>query len=159
MASTAAEARFRVDYPNALQLESRVIALDDDAAEVVCRLAEHEWSGAAHFLTYQTAIGGNGRGEATDATLHECWGSQVRLSDVLSDADATVMVATTDSGAQAAAVIGNACAVRGVMTTGLVLGRSNTANATLASLRPFAMVLASPQSEEDLMGILSALRV
>lgn len=159
MAATAAEARFRVDYPNALQLESRIIALDGDAAALVCRLAKQEWSGIAHFLTYQAPMTGNGRGGGTDATLRFCGGSQVLLSDVLSDADAAVMVATTGSGAEAAAVIGNACAVRGVMTTGLVLGRSNTSNTTLASLRPYAMVLASPESEEDLMGILSALRV
>ena len=49
-AATAAEARFRVPYPNALTRASRIFALDAGAAEAMFAITEDPWNGA-HFLT------------------------------------------------------------------------------------------------------------
>lgn len=158
-ATTAEEAGFRLEYPRATQ-SSRVVALDEEASEIVCRLAAREWNGPAHFLTYDTLVAADGNGQQlADATLRACEGSETLLSAELDDAELVVMVATTDAGAEAASLIGEVCAERRIMTTGLILAEWGTLDATVSSLRPNAMVLVASKDEEDLQGILGALRV
>lgn len=163
MAATAAEARFRIEYPFQPR-DSRVIAVDSGADEVVCRAAGRHWSGIAHFLTFAAPVpgGGNGTGAApptaADATLRMCTGSTVRLSDELADADVAVMVSAS-GGAEAASLIGGACARRGIMTAGIALGGpGDQAGAAAAALRPHAMVLVVPADEDDVLELLTALR-
>ena len=52
-AATAAEARFRVDYPNSKARASRIIALDADAADLMHRIDDDSW-GEAHFLSFHS---------------------------------------------------------------------------------------------------------
>jgi len=45
-AATAAEAAFRVQYPNSLPRASVIIALDAGAAEIMAGVSEEPWAGA-----------------------------------------------------------------------------------------------------------------
>ena len=178
-AATAAEARFRIDYPDTQQRAARVIALDERAAELVRRLAGAHWRGG-HFLVFEavvpaTAPAGGADGEANgaapdsapdpvaDATLRAADGAQVLLSSELEDADSAVMIATAQASASAASVIGDACAARRISSAGLVIAGGapghDDVDDVVAALRPNAMVLVVLQDHRDVPEILSALRV
>jgi len=159
-AATAAEARYRIDGSGDwAQRASVIIALDEQAAGIVRRLSAHRWSGG-HFLSFEAAVPANGSGGGpAGATLRTHGGSAVPLSDELSGADVVVMIATAQASAKAAAVIGDACAARGIMAAGLVVPGSGTADAVVSALRPNVMVLVILNSEGDIPEILAALRV
>ena len=161
-AATAAEARFRIDYPNSRARASRIIALDEASAAVMRRIAEAPWNGA-HFLTYASKTAGAKGLDAlpVDASLKTVDGSDVRLSDELAGADVVVMIAAAGGTSDAAAVIGNACFVRGIMTTGLIVasgGDRDEVERTVAALRPNAAMLVVSTSEEYIPEMLTALR-
>ena len=73
------------------------------------------------------------------------------------------MVATGDTGAGCAYALGKACWERGVQTAGLVVGEGThggtAASAAVAALRPHARVLLPSADEDDVVDLLSALRV
>lgn len=157
-AATAAEARFRINGPNPTPRVTRVVALDEGAATIVHRAARQRWGGA-HFLTYEP--GGpvaHGDGEPPAIVLRAADGSEARLSEELAGADMIVMVATADDGAEAASVIGQACARRGIMTTGLVFGEGRDTAAAVSALRAHARVLLVSRDEDDVPEVLTALR-
>jgi len=161
-AATAAEARFRVAYPNARERASRIFALDAEAAAMMRRVADAPWNGA-HFLTFQSVTSGAKGLDSlpVDATLKTPEGRSVRLSEELKGADVAVMVATTGKSAEAAAVIGNACFVRSIMTTGLIVakgGRRGEVERTVKALRPYAAMLVVSTGEEYIPEMLTALR-
>ena len=157
-AATAEEARFRLHYPRA-SLTSRIVALDEGAGPIVCRLAEAEWSGEPRFLIYQGLDDPKADGGSVDPQLKTCDGAQSRLMAEVEDADVVVMIATSDDAAEAAGLIGDACATRGIMTTGLVVADWGTLDATVANLRPNAMVMLISRDQQDLRDVLTALRV
>jgi hypothetical protein len=64
-AATAAEARFRIDYPDTQHREARVIALDDHAADLVRRMAGAHWMGG-HFLVFEAIRPGGPDGNGPD---------------------------------------------------------------------------------------------
>jgi hypothetical protein len=132
-AATAEEARFRIDRPIGGRA-ALVVALDDDAAEVVERVAEKPWHGA-RFV------------RATDG-----------FDEDLTDTDVAVMVATADADARAAAAIAQACAARGIMTAGLILGDPLEVAAAVSALRPYARNLMVTDDEDDVAEVLTALR-
>jgi hypothetical protein len=134
-AATAEEARFRIDRP----IGSRaavVVALDDDAAEVVDRVAEKPW-GAARFFR---------AGDGAD------------LAGELANADVAIIIATADADADAAAAIARTCVERGIMTAGLILGDRVEVAAAVSALRPYARNLMVTDDEEDVAEVLTALR-
>jgi hypothetical protein len=131
-AATAEEARFRIDRPIGGR-SALVVALDDDAGEVVDRLAEKPWRGA-RFL------------HARD------------VSADLEDVDVVVMIATADTDAEAAAALARACVERGIMTAGLILGERLDVAAAVSALRPYARNLMVTDDEEDVAEVLTALR-
>jgi hypothetical protein len=134
-AATAEEARFRIDRP----IGSRaavVVALDDEAADVVDRVAEKPW-GAARFFH---------AGDGAD------------LADELANADVAIMVATADADADAASAIARTCVERGIMTAGLILGDRLEVAAAISALRPYARNLMVTDDEEDVAEVLTALR-
>lgn len=91
--------------------------------------------------------------------LHRTNGTDTCLADELAGADVAVMLATTDSGAAAAAsAIGRACARRGIMTAGLVLGDRHEVGGVVVALRPYAQVLLVTADEQDVREVLTALR-
>ncbi len=150
MAASAEEARFRIDAPIRGREGARVIALDQAANEVVRRVAGQPWH-AARFFTLP-AHSGNGNGSLTLCTLD---GVSSGLAEQLAAADVVVMIATGAGDAHAAAAIGNACAVRGIMTAGLIIGDGREA---LGALRPYARVLMVTHDETDVTEVLTALR-
>lgn len=159
-AATAAEARFRIDRPIGGR-SARIVALDEGAAEVVRRLADQPWGGA-RFLTYEdrtAPVAGNGStGPPVDILLRAGDGSETRLSEELADADVAIMIATADAGPEAASAIAQACALRGIMTAGLILGDRLEVGAAVSALRPYARVLMVTDDEDDVSAVLTALR-
>lgn len=155
-AATAAEARFRVDYPNSTRRASRIIGLDDHAASILGAVAEQPWQGA-RFLTYEAPFPSDD-GEQRDAVLRSFGGLGSRLSDELDGADVAVMVATGDRGAEGASIIGRACFSRRIMTAGLVVRDGGSPDDAVNALRPFASVLVVSPDELFIRDVLMALR-
>lgn len=157
-ASTSREASFRIQKSVDTHRAARVIALDESAAHVTADLARHPWQGA-RFLTCHDATQSSGNGRRPDPVLLAVDGTLVRLSETLVDADVVVMIATGDDGAALAAVIGEACDERRVMTAGLVIDTERRSRAAAAALRPYAQVLLVSDDASDVVDLLSALRV
>jgi hypothetical protein len=158
VATTAAEYRYRVDRPNSADRSSRVIALDDGAAEIVGRLAEQPWVGA-RFLNFEGVVPVEGeKAPGGRATVRALDGSSAELTDEVVAADVVIMIATGDDGREGADVIGQACAERGVMTAGLVVGGRAGADEAINTLRPNTMVLVVLDDERDAVDVLTALR-
>lgn len=158
LAATAAEAGFRIDAANTMTRASRIVALDDGAADIVRRVSDLPWRGA-HFLTFVAPASGPGReGLGSDATLRTADGAIATLHDELEDADVAVMVATDDHGAEAASIIGQACFMLGIMTAGMVIAEGGTAEQAVSALRPHAKVLVVTTDEDDVPEMLTALR-
>ena len=132
LAATAEEARFRIDRPIGGR-SAVVVALDDEAAVIVDRVAEKPWRGA-RFL------------RAADSSVD------------LEDVDAVVMIATADADAAAAAALAEACFERGIMTAGLILGEGSAVADAVSALRPYARNLMVTEDEEDVAEVLIALR-
>lgn len=150
-AATAAETAYRISYPEFARRACRVIALDGEAAGTVRDLAGRQWHGG-HFLVFSSAV-------PDDALLRQAGGGTALLSEELDGADTVVMVATPRADGEAAAVIGEACAARAIMTAGLVLPGAGPADAVVSALRPNAMVLVILRDAADAGEVLSALRV
>jgi hypothetical protein len=161
--TTAEEARFRVDYPNSKPRAIKVIALDAPSERVIKRLAQGTWQRAT-FLTALDLDGAprGGEGWSMKAWLSDLAGRTKDLIDEVASADLVVMVATAGTGAEVAAVIAEACGVRKVMTTALVIGSKSKSDAalakTLASLRPHASMLVIAHDNEYIEAMLAALR-
>jgi hypothetical protein len=203
--SSAAEARFRIDYPNSQPRAVKVIALDSASEHVVERVAQARWQRATFFtsIKFEGAPAradepGSGRVSparsrassdapsartkelpswplaplASSASADEDWSMQAWLGDLagrtkalvdeVASADLVVMVSSAGTGAQAAAVIGEACAVRKVMTMALIIGSEQRSNEelsqTLAALRPYASMLVIANGDEYIEEMLAALR-
>jgi hypothetical protein len=161
-AATAAEARFRIDYPNSRPRATKIIALDGESEEALRPLQDGAWNGA-RFLTFTGASRlGEGLEQLTiDAKLRDAAGSEVGLVAEVESADSVIMVIGAGSSAAAAEVIGNACLARGVMTTGLVIASPETSaelSRTLRNLRPFAAMLVVSSGAEYVAEMLTALR-
>jgi hypothetical protein len=96
------------------------------------------------------------------AWLSDLAGRTKALVEEVNSADLIVMVSSAGTAAQAAAVIGEACAVRKVMTMALIIGSEQRSNdelsKTLASLRPFAQMVVIASGDEYIEEMLAALR-
>lgn len=156
-AHTAAEAKFRITYPLAPARAVRVIALDGGAEAIVRRAAAMPWHSASFFMADTSWSREVLEGGPSEVILHNLDGTSASLNELLIDVDATIMVATADTGTEAAGAIGSACAIRGIMTAGLVFGKS-TSSMTVSALRPYARVLVVSNDESDLEAILIAMR-
>lgn len=146
-AATVKEAAFRIDYPLAAARNTRVVALDDEALEVVRSVAGHEWSQARFYSTTDP-----GRELITVA------GEVAGLVDEIENSNTVVLVSSNGENAEAAATIGSACAVRGIMTAGLVLTPGLVTSESLWTLRPYARILLVPADHDDLLELLRATR-
>ena len=159
--SSAAEARFRINAPNSQPRTVKVIALDQPSERVVKELARGRWNRAAFFTA--SAFGGAPRkGESLSGWLSDLAGRTKNLVEEIASADLVVMVATAGESAQAASLIGEACSLKRVMTTALILGGSESSDEalskTLAQLRPWALMLVIASAEEYIEDMLTALR-
>ena len=97
-----------------------------------------------------------------DGWLNDLAGRTKNLVEEITSADLVVMVASAGENAGAAAIIGEACAVRHVMTTALILGTASSSDEALskmlAQLRPHAMMLVISSADEYIKDMLTALR-
>lgn len=161
--SSAAEARFRVDYPNSKPRVVKVVALDTPSEQVVKRVAQRAWQRATFFtsIKFEGAPRG-GESWSMQAWLGDLAGRAKALVEEVAGADLVLMVSTAGSSAQAAAVIGEACAARKVMTMALIIGSEQQSDEalskTLATLRPYASMLVVANGDEYIEEMLSALR-
>jgi hypothetical protein len=161
--SSAAEAKFRIDRPNSQPRAVKVIALDARSEGIVKDLAQSQWQRAT-FLTASAFSGAPRPGErfSMDGWLNDLAGRTKNLIDEVNSADLVVMVATAGENAAAAAIIGEACNVKHVMTTALILGGASTSDETLskmlAQLRPHVMMLVISSADEYVKDMLTALR-
>jgi hypothetical protein len=160
--SSAAQARFRIDYPNSEPRVTKVVALDELSERVVKRVAQQEWQRANFFtsLTFDGAAGGERW--SMQAWLSDLAGRAKALVDEVASADLVVMVSSAGAGADAASVIGEACAARKVMTMALIIGSEQRSDEdlskTLAALRPYASMLVIANGDEYVEEMLAALR-
>ena len=161
--TTAEEARYRIDYPNSKPRAIKVIALDPPSEQVVKRLAQGRWQSASFFasLKFDGAPRG-GEGWSMKAWLSDLAGRTKDLIDEVTTADLIVMVASAGTRPGAASVIAEACGVRKVMTTALIIGSEDSSDEdlskTLASLRPYASMLVIAGNDDYIEEMLVALR-
>lgn len=160
-ASSAFEAGFRIDAANARARTTKVLALDRASAAVIGRLATSPWTGAS-FLTIPTEAPARDGAFSVSGWLRDLAGQTRNLADEIAGADQVVMVATAGENAEAASIIGEACSVRRIMTTGLILANSSTPDEalsrTLSHMRPWALMLVVASGEEYIEDMLTALR-
>jgi hypothetical protein len=166
--TTAEEARFRIDYPNSKPRAVKVIALDAPSERVVKRLAERTWQRATFFTApkfFAPTVDGAPRGGAgwtMQAWLSDLAGRNKDLIDEVNSADLVVMVSSAGTNAEAAAVIAEACGVRKVMTTALIIDSETKSDEelskTLATLRPHASMLVIANNDDYIEEMLAALR-
>lgn len=159
--SSAAEARFRIDAPNSRARVVKVIALDVPSERIVKELAQRSWNRAAFFTA--PAFGEAPRkGESFAGWLNDLAGRTKNLVEEVADADLVVMVATAGEDTPAASLIGEACSLKRVNTTALVLGGPQAPDAalskTLAQLRPWSLMLVIASAEDYIGDMLTALR-
>ncbi len=160
--ASAAEAKFRIDAPNSKPRAIKIIALDPPSEQVVKQLAQSRWNGATFFTA--SAFAGKPRKNepfSMDGWLSDLAGRTKNLIDEIDTADHVLMIATAGANAEAAAIIGEACHVKHVMTAAVVLGSASqseqTVSKTLAQLRPHVMMLVIPSADEYVMDMLTAL--
>jgi hypothetical protein len=160
-ATTAAEARFRIDAPNSQPRAVKVIALDRASERVVKRIAAGRWGRATFLTSIESAPAGDTAFSMTN-WLADLAGSAKNLVDEIDSADLVVLVAAAGGSPQAASVIGEAAQLKNVMTTGLIVdakGQPGEAlSRTLLCLRPYAAMLVVADGEDYIEAMLSALR-
>jgi len=154
-ATTAEEARYRVDYPNSISRRIKIIALDKSAERVVRRLAGGNWNS----VTFMTAVK-DGASASAD-WLADLAGEALSLLDQMSAADHVVTVSTAGESADTA-LIAEVCNARRIMLTALVIDPANLPDAqllrTMAPLRAHASMLVVANDEEYVEAMLTALR-
>ncbi len=159
--SSAVEARFRINAPNSRPRTVTVIALDLPSDRVVRDLAGGSWNGAT-FLTASALSGAPRDAGAVGGWLSDLTGRTRNLVEETGSADLVVMVATAGEDAQAASWIGEACSLRRVTTTVLVLGGATTPDdamsKTLAQVRPWALMVVIASAVECIEDMLRAFR-
>lgn len=160
--TTAEEARYRIDYPNSKPRATKVIALDPPSEVVVKRLAEGKWQQASFFTSLKFDAPRTGDDWSMKAWLSDLAGRTKDLIDEIATADLVVMVASAGTKPKAAGVIAEACGVRKVMTTALIIGSEDSTDEemsrTLASLRPYASMLVIASNDDYIEEMLVALR-
>ncbi len=124
--TTAEEAKFRISAPNSKPRAIKVIALDKRSEEVVKKLAEGSWNKASFFASVHfDSPPQAGADWSMKAWLNDIAGRTIKLMDEVNTADLVVMVASAGERAEAASVIGEACAAKRVQTTALILDRKS----------------------------------
>ena len=160
-AASAAEARFRIDAPNSRPRAIKVIAIDRASEGVVKRLAQGPWNSAT-FLTTQPSAPPRGERFSMQGWLGDLAGHTKNLVGEINGADHVVMVATAGENAETASVIGEACSLKRVTTTALILTAPSVSDdalsRSLAQLRPWALMLVIASAEEYIADMLAALR-
>jgi len=147
-ATTAAEARFRIQAPNARPRIVAVVPLDDAAHAMLSGL------GSERTIFVTLAEGAAWIAQLSDRTR--------ALVQAIETANLIVLVATAGADASAAAMVAEAGAARRVMIAGLVVDSAGTdagaLEKSLAALRPHVGMLVVAEGRDYLGPMLEALR-
>jgi hypothetical protein len=147
--SSAAEARFRVQAPNSTPRAIAVIALDAAGETVARRLADAGWAHTTFFI-------------ASADALRDLDGSSRNVDDEVGAADLVVFIAGPGGHAHAASLIGQACSLHRVTTTGFVVGATAASeralSKTLAQVRPWSLMVVIARSDDYIDDMMTALR-
>jgi hypothetical protein len=153
---SAAEARFRVQAPNATPRAIKVIALDAAGEAVVRRLAGAGWDHATFFTAADPPYA------SLRFALSDLSGNIRSVTDEVDAADLIVLVAGPGGHAQAAAPIGEACSRQRVMTTGFIVGVASASESalskTLAQVRPWSLMTVIANDDDYIDDMMTALR-
>jgi hypothetical protein len=162
-ASSAAESRYRIDAANSRPRTVKVVTLDRQSQALAERLEQDRWNGAV-FLT-ASAFSTGPRADAPfsmEAWLHDLSGRIRHLLEEIDGADQVVMIAAAGEEVPAAGIIGEACSLRRVATTALIVGGDSASDQalsrTLGQLRPWAMMVVVAGSDAYVADMLRALR-
>jgi hypothetical protein len=159
--TSAEQSRFRINDPNSKLRAVKVIALDRAAEPVVKRLAQLQWNGASFFTACAFAAAPHAGGDFS-GWLADLAGRSRDLVNEVNAADLVVMVATAGESAAAASIIGEACSLKRVMTTGLIVGGEHASDEalskTLSQLRPWSLMLVIANADDYIEDMLTALR-
>jgi hypothetical protein len=163
--SSAAEARFRVQAPNSTPRAIKVIALDEVSETEVRRLAAAGWRHATFFTVASYSEPGS-PGDPSPASpagaLSDLAGHIRSVTDEVDTADLVILIAGPGGHAQAASIIGQACSLRRVMTSGFIVGVNSASehalSKTLAQLRPWSLMVVIANSDDYLDDMMTALR-
>jgi hypothetical protein len=160
--ATAAEARYRIDAPNSKPKRVKVIALDRPSEAIVKDLAHKAWNGATFLTASSFAAIPTSGSFSMQGWLSDLAGRTKNLIDEVDTSDLVVMVATAGENAQAAALIGEACSLERITTTGLILGAPSASDEmlskTLSQLRPWSLMLVIASAVDYIEDMLIALR-
>jgi hypothetical protein len=161
--TTAREAAFRVAYPNSLPRAVKVVALDAASVLLVRRLAAEEWRNTTFF----TGIAGDWDpsrpwGTPIHASLIDLDGNRHDLVAEIGGATLVVTISTAGATADAASLIAEACSLKRVMITGLLLTTEASTDEevakTLKTLRPHAPMLVVSSEPDYVVAMLTTLR-
>ena len=116
----------------------KVVALDAPSESLAKQLSRNRWQRAMFFTArnFGSAPRGDG-GFSMPAWLSDLAGRTKYLIDEVATADLVVMIASAGTGGEAAAVIAEACAVRKVMTTALIIGSAEKSDDELSKTLAF----------------------
>jgi hypothetical protein len=161
--TTAKEAAFRIEHPNFRPRVVKVVALDPDSAAIVRELALGDWKNTAFFTSVAVDWDpAQPRGAPIHAQFVGLDGERHDLVGEIGAANLVVMIARAGASPEAAALIAEACALKRVMITGLLLTADATTDAdvahTLAMLRPHAPMLVVSGEDDYVAAMLTALR-
>jgi hypothetical protein len=162
-ATSAFEARYRINDPNSRPRAVKVMALDGPSVALVKRLAHDQWDSASFFIiSASTTVPRADTRFSMANWLTDIAGRSKDLVDEIGTADLVVMIATAGENVLGASVIGEACSLKRVTTTAFVLAGPSTPNEalsrTLAELRPWALMLVIASADDYVADMLRALR-
>lgn len=164
--TTAKEAKFRIQYPNSQPRSLKIIALDREAGQVVEQVSRLKWNRAVFFksMTFASPKGlppANGRKDM-QAWLDCVAGQAKDLVAEIDSADSMVVIASSGTDADGAALIGEICQMRHKSMIGLVLRTAATTDQelsrTLLGLRPYTTMLVVASGAEYVEDMLTAMR-
>ena len=92
--SSAAEARFRIDYPNSEPRVVKVVALDHASERVVKQVARRHWQRADFFTSLRPDGPAQSQAWSMQAWLSDLAGRTKALVEEVASADLVVMVAS-----------------------------------------------------------------
>jgi hypothetical protein len=160
--NSAGEAKFRIRTPNSQARAVKVIALDGASERMLRQVARSQWNGALFLTAASFASADGGDPLAIDGWLTDLAGQTRNLIQEIAASDSVIMVATAGQTLHAAGLIGEACTVKHVLTTVLVIGGRDRGGPplirALAELRPHVVMLVATSDEHYLADMLSWLQ-
>jgi hypothetical protein len=157
-AASSTEARFRIDVPIVTYRVARVIALDEQSADLL-RGVGAMTSRHSHLLWAGSPPDIGRTSDLLEFRLNVVGGeSESELGAELADADLVVLVAGARANLDRVRAVGARCRARGVETVGLILGGTSGSAAVVAAVRPYVGMLLDAIGQADLAELLLALR-